>query len=339
MSFQGHVTREQIVALQVGLNGKPFQGENSLIEFPLGIETDDLEAFSAWVNQLKAARDMTGAGRLSYEDAALLAREGARNGNWVQFASAVGQIKDPPVTLRNLLHECTLNFLENGHVEQAKTLADLIEIFSGRGERERRIFEHTQDPLRTRSMLKRDDLTEDDLKHLGLVAVDIEGLREDFLASLKLNQNGLLPLRKPHRAMADILKSCLVDKEKFPVALALYQDSDMDKGVLKSVIEQALYYNRVAFTRENIELGFNYIQDYEPTEPKVTFEWHLFKALALRFLNREDDSLREIQKAKDLANLCSWAHRSHHPLSRIAALDTVKAFEERIRVNRALFSA
>jgi hypothetical protein len=36
---------------------------------------------------------MTEAGRLNYEDVALLAREEARNGNRVQFASAVGQLK------------------------------------------------------------------------------------------------------------------------------------------------------------------------------------------------------------------------------------------------------
>jgi hypothetical protein len=113
-----------------------------------------------------------------------------------------------------------LHYLENGHVEHAKTLADLIELFSGRGGRERKIFEHTNDPLRIKSMLKRNDLTEVDLKHLGLVAVDIEGLRLDFLASLKLNQNGLLPLRKPHLAMSDILKSCLADKERFQSSIS-----------------------------------------------------------------------------------------------------------------------
>jgi hypothetical protein len=64
-----------------------------------------------------------------------------------------------------------LHFLENGHLEHAKTLADLIALFSGRGERERKIFEHTKDPLRIKSMLKRNDLTEDDLRHVGLLAV------------------------------------------------------------------------------------------------------------------------------------------------------------------------
>ena len=327
MRFVANLTDTEYLALQIGAT---FDSD-LFRDFRPSIDTNDSNEFSEWIRNLRGLEEAANAQSMEYSDAAIAAKQAAKDGNWVLFSKAIGSMKEPPIKLIELLNECFGYFLESGNISDSKVLADKLLGYSGRGERERKIFEKQGTDLdRITGVLARSDLSSEDFRHLGSVAISSPQIREDFIDAVnrdcgKPRMCWVAPL-----GMRALLQDNFNDPERFPIALGLLNSTLKSPGIVKTLIDEGIKYNRVAFDQDNLKLAFDSIKDYEPEGKKESFEWHLFKARAKVHLGESYQD--HIEKAYELANECSWAHSRYVSTTRQAAINQVNSLVEELKL-------
>lgn len=329
MQFVAKLTDPDFLALQIGALQEPRKID--LEGFEPKIDTQDFEVFSKWFSQLRSIEEGINAQTLDYSDAAIAAKMAARDGNWQLFCEAVGSMKEPPVTLIGLLNECFGYFIESGNITNSKILADKLIGYSGKGERERKIFEKEGTDLdRITMILNRSDLSGDDFRHLGEVAVSCADIRDDFIKAVIRDSNKSSVCWTAPQGIRALLKENLNDTERFPIALELFKRTTLSLGLLKSAIEEGIKYNRVSFNQDNLKLAYKSLEHFTPDSKKEEFEWCLFRVRAAHFLKKPYDQF--LERAKELADECAWAHSRYISTTRASALKEVDSLVTELKL-------